>query len=728
MPFLIDLKSNLRDLKFGVGAPDRPGGGYSGQPYIQTKLPSYADNPTPKMPDFLLRNGIYTPRDSATDVKRLAKMFTDLKSPNGLLFTAKQQLLSNSNVRTQAGGILNQGVYTPLSTLAQAGVVAFGGHLNKQGIDPTGLSPLSLRTYLDVVSPKVGPSIKAPSNNRLVNLVDKKIVNNRVGALYPSAIDNNINLLGGKRGNTMITYRGGPGSVLGVGLTNINFADQRTGENNPLAQDTGANKAYFYGSYAKGGVTTLRPNFTLATKTGPVMLHEPNRINYSRGEGAAEVYNLNVNKNIVLINQIFQAISTIPSAGIPTLNINETLFGAGGSLTSERNVYKQGGTFPETNTEVIRANGATTFDQLQIIAQTPVSKGGDIQDFRKTIITSPNGKGLLGKPNNNLALAPNYKTGAIESRIHLGNPGTPKNKANYNIDSPPLDKINALPLYKSPSVATNDVRDVNDIVKFRIAVIDNDTPDQKVFIHFRAFLDSFSDSYNSEWSDFQYNGRGEKFHTYQGFTRDINLSWTVAAQSRAELIPMYKKLNYLSSVIAPDYSKPGYMRGNLVQLTIGGYIYETVGIIRGFTYDVPQEATWEIGITDQDNGLETTTNNGERRRANVTAARDIKELPHWLKVTGFRFTPIQSFIPRLQENTYPGESQDANGNLLYPIVSTFGKQRYISLSNGFTDNYDTIQGRTPSVSTTGVENGEFLPEPEISPELRAALTNIPSLF
>jgi hypothetical protein len=52
----------------------------------------------------------------------------------------------------------------------------------------------------------------------------------------------------------------------------------------------------------------------------------------------------------------------------------------------------------------------------------------------------------------------------------------------------------------------------------------------------------------------------------------MSLSWTVVAQSKQELIPMYKKLNYLASSLTPDYSPNGYMRGNLVQLTVGGYV------------------------------------------------------------------------------------------------------------------------------------------------------------
>jgi hypothetical protein len=670
---LINLTTDLKDIRYGK---DTPGGGYSGQPYIQKKIPVGLSS---KSPDFLLRNGFLAPQSTLEDVRRLTKMFFDLKSPNGLLFIAKQNLLSNSNVRTQAGGILNQGVYTPLSTLAQAGVITFGGHLNKQGIDPTGLSPLSLRTYLDVVSPKIGPSIKATGNNRLVNLADKKIKGNFIGPIFPSAIDNNISLLGGRIGNTMISYRGGPGAPLGVGLTNLNFADQRTGLNNPLAQSIGADKAYFFGSYVKGGILTLG-------RTGPVVLHRADPVRYNK-EGASLAYERDVNKALARINLASSAaalLGGIPIPFISALNLNDTLFGAGGTLRSERNVYKQGNTFPETNTSIIQQNGTTTFNQFQLIAAEPIgNKSGQFpKDFRKTIIDTPEGAKLLGKFNNNLAEAPDYITGAIETRVHLGNPGTPKNKADYNNSPDALDKITALPLYKASSVATNNMQGfpVNDLVKFRIAVIDNDNPRNKTFIHFRAFLDGISDNYASDWNSFKYTGRGENFYTYQGFTRDISLGWSVAAQSRAELIPMYKKLNYLASVCAPDYSDSGYMRGNLVQLTIGGYLYETVGIIRGFTYEMSGDATWEIGINTLGTGLD------EDR---IQAAEGVKELTQLIRVTGFRFTPIQNFLPRTQTLSFGELATKEDGTLSPTKVEGYGLQRYISLSNGFNNNYTT---------------------------------------
>jgi hypothetical protein len=42
------------------------------------------------------------PIKAANDVSRLTQMFFDLKSPNGLLFTAKENLLSRTSVKTEA--------------------------------------------------------------------------------------------------------------------------------------------------------------------------------------------------------------------------------------------------------------------------------------------------------------------------------------------------------------------------------------------------------------------------------------------------------------------------------------------------------------------------------------------------------------------------------------------------------------------------------------------------
>jgi len=119
---LINLKTDLKSLKYGK---DRKGGGDSGQPYIKSNIP---DGLTSSSPDFLLRNGYLNLLSTDNDISRLTQMFFDLKSPNGILFTSKQNLLSRTAVKTQTSGILNGGIYNPLSTLTQAGVSSIGFH------------------------------------------------------------------------------------------------------------------------------------------------------------------------------------------------------------------------------------------------------------------------------------------------------------------------------------------------------------------------------------------------------------------------------------------------------------------------------------------------------------------------------------------------------------------------------------------------------------------------
>jgi hypothetical protein len=238
---LIQLVTDLKSLKYGK---DTPGGGYSGQPYIQAKIP---DGLEPKSADFILRGGYLTVGDSLTDIKRLTKMFFDLKSPNGLFFIAKQNVLSNSAVRTQTSGVLNEGIYTPLSTLAEAGVIAFGGHLNKQGINPfraSGAYADNEYLYYNKISQYNSDWLNSGGatalDNRLFALYESRILNNSIGG-YDKPNNINVDLK-----NTLLTYRGGPGSILGVGQTDIRFEDngnKRTGVNNVQLINSG-----FFGS------------------------------------------------------------------------------------------------------------------------------------------------------------------------------------------------------------------------------------------------------------------------------------------------------------------------------------------------------------------------------------------------------------------------------------------------------------------------------------------------
>jgi hypothetical protein len=148
-------------------------------------------------------------------------------------------------------------------------------------------------------------------------------------------------------------------------------------------------------------------------------------------------------------------------------------------------------------------------------------------------------------------------------------------------------------------------------------------------------------------------------------------------------MPMYKKLNYLASNLMPDYSNNGYMRGPLLQLTMGGYLYEQVGFFTSLTYEIPSDSTWEIGINDE---------GGEDR--------SVKELSHIIKVQA-SFTPIHDFVPAKQTLVFDDQllSTIKNKDGQDIVVSKgfangYGPERFIALSVGSGsqyNNYDTAE-------------------------------------
>ena len=151
-------------------------------------------------------------------------------------------------------------------------------------------------------------------------------------------------------------------------------------------------------------------------------------------------------------------------------------------------------------------------------------------------------------------------------------------------------------------------------------------------MHFRAFINNFSDSYSPKWNSINYVGRGNTLYNYEGFTRDVKIGFTVAAQSKQELMPMYYKLNYLASTLAPDYTEAGFMRGTLYKMTMGAYLFETPGIITSLNYTIPEQSPWEINI-------------GHSKTEETKEDNSVKELPHIINVD-LGFTPIQDFLPR----------------------------------------------------------------------------------
>ena len=219
-----------------------------------------------------------------------------------------------------------------------------------------------------------------------------------------------------------------------------------------------------------------------------------------------------------------------------------------------------------------------------------------------------------------------------EQRVNLGNQGRKKEakaKVNYmTTDDLAVDKINAADI--STKGRLDGTEGGRDLAKFYFEII---TPDSNTFLHFRAFIESIDDGYTADWKAHKYVGRAENFYTYGGFDRDINVSFKIAAATRKEMKPLYRKMVYLASSTAPTYGTSGLMRGTLARLTIGSYFSQIPGVITSVKFTLDNEAPWEIAMGNPDGGAGSNKDD------------DVQELPMVLNCS-VSFKPIHDFAPQ----------------------------------------------------------------------------------
>ena len=674
---LTDVGTQYRNLKFGN---DRPGGGSSKQPFIIKDLPPVESDPDSTFPDFILRDPKNQLENRVDDLSRISKF---LVSRNGGLFIAKQQLLSLQNPLVPGRPNRSNpvaGLYNPLMTLAQVAGAGTGLHIEKQGALPIFND--------DVKYANVYRRFHSEENNNRLTLLKISKIGDEPGpddTLNPISFISSLTSpleaasLGiASNDNFILSYTGGPDSF-GLGRTRIPFSNDRLSPKE-LEQRTEESKKESFNktaNYSKSIITTLglsekylnpdqeddttlvnANNITIGSYVDDLLginnqgiiinggqlrsakniafLRDPIDANAQINAALSQSFNRTslplTSEDIIRItksgvsqestNLKYITIKTSVTDGGDNFNITNQLF--------QNSVYTLGNTFPTENTANTKDKGVYTFNQTQLrdkksILSFDESGKAVPSDFRKDITGAPNTLGIYSF---------DYQNAKINrmQRIGDGNPGKrTRNRSKLNIyDNATVDRINMIPLYRDRIVLDPDVL-TRDLVKFRFEVIDNTNPDISTFVHFRAFLGTITDQYNSDWEGYRFVGRGDKVWNYQGSSRAINFSFKVAAQSRAEMRPLYQKLNYLASSLSPDYNG-GYMKGNLIRLTIGDYLMYVPGFITSLTYTIPEEASWEIAINSPELGED----------------KGLMETPKYFDVD-VAFTPIHDFTPRLND-------------------------------------------------------------------------------
>jgi hypothetical protein len=537
---------------------DQYGGGWSKQPFVTKPITvNGSDVEDTGGPDFLVRGGTLVPGRVVDDVSRLTKLLLNKGTftTQGIDFTVKQNFLSRLSVATQTSiPFVNQGAYTPAQTILEAAGVAGGLHLPLFVGNGNYYDTIQTQRNLDALS----------INNRLYSLYETKIQNKAVS--YPG-----LKGFESTNSNTLMSYGGGPDATYGIGKTNILFADQRTGFNNPLIPKSGS----------------------------------------------------------------FQENYLLKSSGSAGLNISAGILNREGRYALPTN--GSGVNILPNAAFLLRESNITLFTQKQIETATPNQQNASnpLTDFRQTLVDDP----INGKDAKKLLISTDYRDYNLVRTFGVADAGNINRKRNgyYNTvfekqtSEEYADKINLLP------VATGDVYNPkDDLIPFYISILGYNTvanpySDVNRTVQFRAYIDSFTDGFSAAWTDFKFMGRGENFYTYNGYTRTVNMSFTVYAHTYPEIKAQYKRLNYLVSSLAPSYSEIGIMRGNFAKMTIGDYLIDTPGIITNINLEIPTESPWETG-----------------RNEDGTLAGNSDRLPYMVRVTGLTFLPIQNFVPRLE--------------------------------------------------------------------------------
>ena len=650
-----------RDFKFGEGtAFDRPGNEFSREPLIGRNIDIPGPNDQPGAGGFLnligsltdgfVRGGIVTAIErSAQDVARLTKFYL---TSRGIGFLAKQTALQLTNPRiptmdegassTSFLGLefdRNRTFNLGLNILAQAGVNFSGIHFDRSGITP--VWPEDQKYEKTTIGSGPFPRYADNNNFGTINRRQGIVGGNRLLALYDSAILGNkegtsedekgkigkffegigdkVKELTGRGGEELYAYNGGPDSLYGIGKTRILRAT------NTRTDDLNVDYNFFIpGDEILGKqVNNEGVEEDVVLGKGPEAGYIPSK--YRNVDSAIQIYvervasQFNYGSNVVSFGNRDSSIGL----GLPEQYTDPYLPSV---FADERFGFQR---FPDSSREAANKLGILTYNwQTKYDPSDPNTTKFDFRALKRY-------QGI-----HNIA-ASDYQKLAVgnkarffrEERVNTGNPGQLKLKKGfaYNVYDPKtIDKINALDVIRVGPGGVDSFSDqaFRDLIRFRIEAIDADNPLISDTMVFRAFLDDYSDNFDASWNSFTYNGRGEELYTYQGFKRSVSFSFKIAAQSRHEMMPLYRKLNFLVSQTAPDY-KGTRMRGNFVKVTIGSLLDRTPGIINSVKLQWQKDYPWEINIDGPEQGRD----------------KEMQVLPHVLDVS-VQFTPVHNFIPK----------------------------------------------------------------------------------
>jgi len=536
--------------------------------------------------DGLIQGGTATVADRiAADSERIAKW---MSSPKGLLWTSKQVGLglTNPKVEAIAGTFGRQTrIHTGLTSLLSVAGSPLGLHFTTHGIPFAN----EFASYENVIKTKQLPIIGNTSYSRLIDLryefgePGKFYTNNLIG----KAVSEIKSLKTKSLGSEILSGLGGPNSVYGIGFTQIRrVVDTKTdavtrASNLKFIQTYNINEQYASGDSSAIFKSANSANTEISDK-----------IKVDARQAISSMDHLSKSNERDSLKTRLSKINTTPGAG------------EGNSIeTNEGKVIA----YPKSPKSDINNYITMAYGKIPKNANDKSSLNGD---FRNAL--EKDKKGFTGKK----ADKNYYTNNSLETKYgfgNLGQIGVDRTDPNaFLVKSGQLgtnrkiiitnskfrgDKVNGLDVHLTEKTSSEEIYDThgNDLIKFYFqdGAMDNVNSNVAVMA-FRATLTGFTDSFSPGWEKIDIMGRPDGAYLYNSFERSISFNFTVAALSRSEMMPMWRKLNYLASYTMPDFNGNSKPSGPFMRITIGHLFQQTPGFISSLSYSIPDDATWDI--------------------------------------------------------------------------------------------------------------------------------------
>jgi hypothetical protein len=212
-------------------------------------------------------------------------------------------------------------------------------------------------------------------------------------------------------------------------------------------------------------------------------------------------------------------------------------------------------------------------------------------------------------------------------------------------------------------------------------------------IVFRAIFGQIQDNHKPEWEPIKYMGRADPLYVYRGYSREIQFDFTVQITSRDEMKASWRKLNYLASWTAPQYTPAGFMRAPITRLNIGNLYRKMPGFISTLNYSFDNsETTWETAKLKGDQDLSGPN-------ASLSAP-GVLQLPKTINVS-CTFTPIGVYRPEYGGVMYSLYDDTTGGELENGLVPNS------DVKVNYFKTYDTTNAGPSSMLSS--DNQRYLP-------------------